>query len=320
MSSSLPPELFDLIVDHLCDKPIALRACCLVSKSWIHRTRKHLFAYVEFDGFTPCIQSWMRAFPDPSNSPAHYTRSLSTRGFKSVTTAAMDARAWVRSFRHLVHLAVATHGAQDESRVSLAQLKRLSPTLRSLHLCHYRIPLPEIIDLICSFPLLKDLSLIYLWDECDTDGWNVPPSPKFTGSLDLTGEVNTIARGLLELPGGLHFSEIKVTCADYHAESVMDLVSGCSDTLEYLYINFDFALREFRPVSTVDKYLTTTCWIQAIPCPYSTSLRSRNSETWSFGLACKAFNGFQRRSKPLDSTPFGRSASPHMTPSTRLRI
>ena len=42
----LPPELLDHIVDCLHDSEDALRACCLVSKPWISRTRKHLFAQI----------------------------------------------------------------------------------------------------------------------------------------------------------------------------------------------------------------------------------------------------------------------------------
>jgi hypothetical protein len=40
--SRLPAEMLDHVVDHLYDTEDALRNCCLVSKSWIPRTRKHL--------------------------------------------------------------------------------------------------------------------------------------------------------------------------------------------------------------------------------------------------------------------------------------
>lgn len=42
----LPAELLDQIVNHLHDKPILLKKCGLVSKSWIPRTRKYLFANI----------------------------------------------------------------------------------------------------------------------------------------------------------------------------------------------------------------------------------------------------------------------------------
>ena len=52
-------------------------ARCLVSKPWVPWTQRHSFARVESgssDG--PTLQSWMKAFRDPSDSPAHYTRAL----------------------------------------------------------------------------------------------------------------------------------------------------------------------------------------------------------------------------------------------------
>jgi len=76
MLRSLPPEILDLTVDHLHDEPIALKACCLVSKSWVPRTREHLFARVEFRGTELPVERWKKNFPDPSNSPVHHTRTL----------------------------------------------------------------------------------------------------------------------------------------------------------------------------------------------------------------------------------------------------
>src|ERR1700753_246461 len=43
----LPAELLDHIADLLRDRE-TLESCCLVSKSWIPRARKHLFACVAF--------------------------------------------------------------------------------------------------------------------------------------------------------------------------------------------------------------------------------------------------------------------------------
>jgi uncharacterized protein (DUF2384 family) len=53
----LPAETLDHIVDHLHDTEDALRNSCLVSKSWIPRTRKHLFADTEFPT-EESLQSW----------------------------------------------------------------------------------------------------------------------------------------------------------------------------------------------------------------------------------------------------------------------
>ena len=76
MLVSLPPEILDLIVDNLRDDEATLESCCLVSKSWISRTRRHLFAHVEFESTECPIHLWMKTFQDPSNSPTCYTRRL----------------------------------------------------------------------------------------------------------------------------------------------------------------------------------------------------------------------------------------------------
>ena len=183
MSLPLPPEILDLIVDHLHDEPTTLRACCLVSKSWIPRTRRHLFARVEFRS-SRLFKLWMKAFPDSSNSPAHYTRSLDLAHFSDATS-------------------------------------------------------PQVLDFICSFPLLEDLTLLFsLYDDFnDDDEWDVPPTaPKFTGSLYVDGSNRYIARKLLHLPSGLHFSKVTVLSDFGFIDVANELVSGCSGTLEFLVL------------------------------------------------------------------------------------
>ena len=76
MPSSLPPDIFDLIVGWLCSEPTALKMCCLVSTPWVPRTRRHLFSLIRFYEAGSSVRAWMKAFPDPSNSPAHHTRDF----------------------------------------------------------------------------------------------------------------------------------------------------------------------------------------------------------------------------------------------------
>jgi hypothetical protein len=92
----LPAEMLDHIVDHLHDTPDALRNCSLVSKSWIPRTRRHLFADISFPT-TRSVRSWKKSFPDPANSPARYAKTLY---FGSDVVAAADAEVggWIRGF------------------------------------------------------------------------------------------------------------------------------------------------------------------------------------------------------------------------------
>lgn len=254
---SLPPEILDLIVDHLHNEPIALKACCVVSKSWVPRSRRFIFARVEFDSVRSSIGLWTKAFPDPPNSPAHFTRSLRIH---SLGVVSANVCTWIRSFFHIEELVVNTFGWGGPYGISPVQLHGLSPTLKSLHLSRVSTPMSEILDLVCSFPLLEDLSLHSETPESHTERWTTPPiSPKLTGSLLLNGENRSIIRGLLGLPDGLRFSSIRVGCYVDDADSKMitELISKCSDTLESLYIGY-YPLGASPLVCMADQSLTAT--------------------------------------------------------------
>jgi hypothetical protein len=253
MLCPLPPEILDLIVDYLRNKPTTLKACCIVSKSWIHRARAHLFAHIEFHARKSHIKLWKKAFPDPSTSPAHHTRCLLVRGLSAVTSADANAGGWIRAFHNLVRLHL--EGITSEECVSFVLFHGLSPTLRSLHLMDTS---PEILHLICSFPLLEDLALIYLSQGGDTG--NTPlTSPELTGSLNLNifKGIGPVVRRLLDLPDGLHFAKITVTSIDADATPTTDLVARCSDTLESLSIDVCFPCG-FPSTSMSGECLTTT--------------------------------------------------------------
>jgi hypothetical protein len=235
MSSPLLPEILDLVVGFLHDNLDALKTCCLISKSWVHRTRRYLFVHVEFD--LKSHKLWKKTFPDPSNSPARYTRSLLIRTSKVFTFADVDVGGWIRIFSGVERLGVDVGGYYG-GRISFVALRGLSPTLRSLRLvCRIAPPPSEIFDLVCSFPLLEDLALFSLSDYSGVGGWSIPStSPKLTGCLDLRmhcGFRPTIHR-LLELPSGLHFSKIIVSYFSKDIGLTTDLISKCSDTLEFL--------------------------------------------------------------------------------------
>jgi hypothetical protein len=234
MMSSLPPEIVDLILDHLRDEPTALKTCCVVSKSWTLRTRKHLFARVEFYAPESHTELWKKTIPDPSKSPAHHTRSILIYGLSVITIADGDVSGWIRSFHNLVHLHLGRLGSEDP-RVSLVPFHGLSLTLRSLRLTSTSL---EILDLICSFPLLEDLALVTLRGG-GADVWNTPlTSPKLTGSLSIFGGITPAVCRLVGLPNGLNFTKISVAYLDEDAKSTTDLVSRCSDTLESFSIYY----------------------------------------------------------------------------------
>ena len=235
MSRSLPPEILDLIVDQLHDEPTTLKVCCLVSKSWIPRIRRHLFAHVDFSPPKNTFESWMRIFPDPSNSPAHHTRYLSILDLPTSIPTGMDVGSWIHTFRNVVQFDFERCPGIDF--ISLAPFFGFSLAVRSLYMTSTSF---EVFDIVCSFPLLEDLGLIDLFPKGDTFGRNAPlTSPKLTGSLDLRarGEIRSVIRRLLNFPDGLRFADIWVRCLSEDFGSVTDLVSGCSSTLESLNID-----------------------------------------------------------------------------------
>ena len=252
MSPFLPPEILDLVVDHLHHERTTLRTCCLVSKSWVSRAQSHIFADISFWS-RESIKFWMKAFPDPSNSPAHHTRSLRISALAVASVASQDARPWLRSFQLVVTLSVDGHRMDGG--------------------------FSEVIDLICSFPLLEDLFLWFSASDNSVDhDWDTPsPSPKLNGTLLLKrGGSCLIIPRLLRLPGGLHFTQIQVSCPVDDSGSIPDLVLRCSDTLESLHIRY-YPIRAFSPTLAADTYLiaTTVSGTSRKPSPLDLSKATR---------------------------------------------
>ena len=239
----LPPEILDYIVDLLHDTKHALVNCCLVSKSWIPRTRKHLFAHVSFPSEKD-LESWKRVFPDPSTSPGCYTQTLLVACSHVVVAADAEAGGWITGFSRIVDLGV--RRPDHTPTPLLTPLYGCSPAIRSLSVRLPTLPPSQILDFIISFPLLEDLDVVAYYvptddgDSSDRLPTTVQPpsSPPFTGSLVLLGAgIKHIIRRLLSLPGGLHFRKFRLTW--FHMGDPLlatALVEGCSHTLESLEI------------------------------------------------------------------------------------
>ena len=101
----LPAELLDHTVDLPRDERYALESCYLVSKSWVSRIRKHLFAEVEF--LTPRdAQSLENCLSGSIHLPACYTKSLTMAKFPRVGIVGEDGVVGdlIRSFTRVVYL------------------------------------------------------------------------------------------------------------------------------------------------------------------------------------------------------------------------
>jgi len=239
----LPAEILDHVVDHLYDAKHTLRNCCLVSKSWIPRTRQHLFADINLKT-TKNLESWKGMFPDPSTSPGYHTKTLSIGLFHRFTAA--DADGWIRGFSRVVHLVVGgPRFCSGLSKVSLTPFHGFSP-IKSLDISV--TPSSQIFDFILSFRHLEDLTV----RPCGIAILNIhdifygPPTaaqssslPVFSGTLNLPMARGTrhIARGLLSLPDGIRFRELGFKWAEEgDALLTAALVKRCSHTLKSLEV------------------------------------------------------------------------------------
>jgi len=256
----LPPEILDCIVDLLHDNPNALKRCCLVSKSWTPRTRKHIFVNIRFEEDAN-LESWKETFPDPSTSPAHYANSLYVGCLHIVTAVDAAAGGWIRGFSRVVQLEVETHGAFfDELAVNLVPFHGLSPFIKSLRVGFVLLPSSRIFNLVLSFPVLEDLTLIGGdIPRHNNDGPGrlptvVEPSnlPAFTGPLELPLEGGTrpTTSQLSSLLGGLHLR--KFTSTWYREGDLlltMKLVEEFSYTLESLDFTCSIHCRHIHSMS-----------------------------------------------------------------------
>ena len=249
----LPEELLDHIVDFLYDGERVSRECCLVSKSWIPRTRKHLFVHAKFVTEND-LKSWKKTFPDPLASPAHHAKAMLIGSYHVLRDVDADGGCWLRGFSNVVHLEVKMHDhdrltGTAASAIPLVALHGFSPVIKSLYLGFALLSPSHIFDLILSFPLLEDLYiLIFGGSAYNGDGPDGLPTvvqpqnpPTLTGTLSLflVRGAEPITRRLLSLPGGIHFRKLthSVSCEE-DLPSIMELVEGCSHTLESVDITY----------------------------------------------------------------------------------
>ena len=209
---------------------------------------------------------WEEAFPDPSTSPAHYARALLVRYPHVITAAGAEAGSLIASFSSAEHLQLGGPGARVYVWADgLTYLHAFSPAVKSLRVNFSNLPFPHFFDLILSFPLLEDLTVIDCSHDEESidnggdtsDGLStvVRPAnlPTFAGSLKLLmrNGMGPIVHRLLPLPSGIHFRKLTVGWeCDEDTPLTTALVEGCSRTLEYLEISYKLcggSIRHPRP-------------------------------------------------------------------------
>jgi len=247
-SRRIAPKVLEDIVDLLHDEKIVLRNCCLASKSWIQRTRKHLFADIEFHTKAH-LQSWKDTFLDPATSPARYTKTLSINCPYHVTTEDVG---WIRTFSSVRRFKMDSTLDFDieDTHTSLMPFHAFSPTVESLHIVAQNIFALRIFNLALTFPLLHSLEVVddadYDFDpEYDSDDGSLELPrplnlPVLTGTLRISicGGLRLMAPMLLSLNGNLRVRRLDLVCCDIEddPEWAEALLKGCLSTVESLRV------------------------------------------------------------------------------------
>jgi len=239
----LLPEILDCVVDLLHDEPEALKTCCLVSKSWVPRTRRHLFADIKLRSVSD-LRAWKKVFPDTVSSPAHRVRSLSVGCPEFAVAADAEEGGWTQPFSGVTSLDV-DNGTSVLKTSPAPLIYKFISTLKSLRMSPILLPCPHLFDLIHSSPLLEDLTLTGQNKSLGNDENPDCPqaivplsSPPLTGtlSLSISGGMGDFVRRLLDLPNGLHFRRLAFSWDRNDLRWVAALVEVCSHALEFLYV------------------------------------------------------------------------------------
>lgn len=235
----IPQEIVDEILAHLAADFGSLRSCALVSRSWVPSCRRHLFHTITFTSRE--TYRWLEIFPVPEQSPAHHIRRLgfwTGLAYEGVPAKFFEYTPW---FTNAKVLTLSGFVGFQPSQMSLSW--RFPKSVTSLIVRTGVIDLPRIWDIMALLPNLDDLSLSGdLTDSRAPAGVGTTLSGKFGGRLELLDGIarKDVMSTLLEVPTGLHFTEIGIRCVHKCLLPTIGLVEACGRTLVKLSYTDDF--------------------------------------------------------------------------------
>jgi len=229
----IPQDTIDEILDHLAAAKDfgSLRACALVSKSWVRPCQRHLFRTVAFTSRS--VDSWFKTFPAPQESPAHRVGDLRIwiGGDIRVPEKFFEYTPW---FKEVYSMRLLGYGGLPLSRGPL--FWKLPQSVTSLAIDTCVVTLIQVRDIMAQLPNLDDLSLsgsLVAVNRKELPGIGTALRGRFGGRLMLCSEyVNKGALDvLLEIPTGLHFTEMWIGCTRERLPSAVRLAEACCKTV-----------------------------------------------------------------------------------------
>ena len=254
MPCVFPQEVVDDIIDHFQDDPSPkdLRACSLVTRSWVPRSRRSLFRDVSFPGKNR-FERWCSAIPPGPDGIASYTRilRLSDPWGKLMDPILLQKNlAHFASFRSLQSLAFFLVDLSAFDRNSITSCFRHFESVQSLVFCNVASPITNILLLTYLFPNLKRLDIDDLKPPKNMLVMDVPMEvePYMVQTLETAPTIRGSFR-MAKIPVGasqllswflkfpLKFEEIRITDCDWTSTTPLSqLIDQCGPKLRLLEI------------------------------------------------------------------------------------
>ena len=244
--ADLPQELIDKIIDEVAQPNFVdtLRACCLVQKRWVERSRSHLFQEIDLY-FKVRFRDWVKFIPPGPNGPCRHVRSLTYRQGMTVIGPEQLLDLYPRhfiSFTRLKSLQIFTLSLPWFTPTSMKKVfGPVGGFVRTLVIINATLTLNSLLTFLIHFPRLEALNIgsgLKLTPEKKKRPQNLP---NLTGELILNfvGSVSSpFVLGLSKLP--LRYSELDVNFR-WHSDvlnAVAHLILTCSPTLEKISLQY----------------------------------------------------------------------------------
>ncbi|KAF9781851.1 hypothetical protein BJ322DRAFT_1078792 [Thelephora terrestris] len=253
-TSGIPHDIVDEILDHLnpdSDFKLSLLNCSLISKSWVVPCRQRLFHNIALNGGD--MAGWLKSFPEPERSPAHFVRelTLSLGGRHSAPEEFFRHTPWFKNVKKLTVL-----GNQGLQPVWIPPFGRLPQSVTSLTINTDIATLLEIRDLMAQLPNLNDFALSGSIHGMDGDGLlgiGTVLKGEFGGQLRLLRLKRhadpEVMNMLLEVPTGLHFTEVYILTVYDCLPSTVRLAEACGKNL----VKFTYSIDEHGDKDVFDR-------------------------------------------------------------------
>ena len=255
VAPGIPHDIVDEILDRLntdSDFRLSLLTCSLISKSWVTPCRRRLFHNVTLTGGD--MVGWLKTFPVPERSLAHLVRelTLSLGGRHAAPEEFFRHTQW---FTNVEKLTVS--GIQGFQPVWIPPFGRLPESVTSLTIDTDIVTLLEIRDLMMQLPNLKDLAFSGSLHKVGRDGLRgigTVLRGGFGGQLRLLRlkrHADTdVMNMLLEVPTGLHFTEVHTIAVNDCLPPTARLTEACGKNLVKLTYSVDDHCKSI-PISSI---------------------------------------------------------------------